>query len=150
AHDSRVKSGGWASSPDFVFCLRPLVELAGKTLTVIGLGAIGRTVADVGRAFGMQVLSAAVPGSPTGGGGGRIALEEALPRSDFVTLHCPLTPLTHHLVGSEFLAGLKRGAILINTGRGALIDETALAAALRSGTLGGAGLDVLEREPPAP
>lgn len=146
AHDRAVKDGRWATSPDFMFCLRPLVELAGKTLTVVGMGAIGSAVADIGRAFGMHVIAAAVPGSTTPG---RVPLHDALALGDVVTLHCPLTPATRHLVNPGTLARMKPGAVLINTGRGALIDEAALLAALEEGRLGGVGLDVLEREPPA-
>lgn len=145
-HDAAVKSGGWARSPDFVFCLQPLTELAGKTLCVLGMGAIGTTVRDAASALGMQVLAAAVPGSVTPG---RVPLAEALPRSDFVTLHCPLTPATARLVDDAFLASMKPGAVLVNAGRGGLVDELALLRALARGTLGGLALDVLEREPPA-
>ncbi|HEX4337023.1 MAG TPA: D-2-hydroxyacid dehydrogenase [Polyangiaceae bacterium] len=145
AHDSRVKEGGWASSPDFVFCLQPLTELAGKTLGVVGMGAIGRTVAGIATALGMKVVAAAVPGSQSEG---RTPLVDALGQSDFVTLHCPLTPATHHLVNDAFLGAMKRTAVLVNTGRGALVDEGALARALDAGTIHGAALDVVEREPP--
>ncbi|HEX4475479.1 MAG TPA: D-2-hydroxyacid dehydrogenase [Polyangiaceae bacterium] len=145
-HDRAVKSGRWAASPDFMFCLRPLVELAGKTLTIVGMGAIGGAVAEIGRAFGMHVIAAAVPGSTTPG---RVPLHDALAQGDVVTLHCPLTPSTRHIVNRDSLARMKPGAVLINTGRGALIDEAALLAALEEGRLGGVGLDVLEREPPA-
>jgi glycerate dehydrogenase len=145
AHDARVKEGGWAASPDFMFCLGPLTELAGKTLTVVGMGAIGGTVANIARAFGMKVLAAAVPGSDSKD---RIPLPSALPASDFVTLHCPLTPATRHLVDASFLARMKRTAVLVNTSRGALVDEAALVTALEAGQIAGAALDVLEREPP--
>ncbi len=145
-HDRAVKDGRWTTSPDFMFCLRPLVELAGKTLTIVGMGAIGGAVAEIGRAFGMRVVAAAVPGSTTPG---RVPLPDALAQADVVTLHCPLTPATRHLVNRDSLARMKRGAVLINTGRGALVDEAALLGALEEGRLGGVGLDVLEREPPA-
>jgi glycerate dehydrogenase len=144
-HGREVKAGGWARSPDFMFRIRPLSELSGKVLTILGMGAIGRRVADIARAFGMQVLAARVPGSTTEE---RVPLDEALAQSDFVSLHCPLTKSTQHLVGARFLANLRRGAVLINTGRGALIDEAALLRALASGALGGAALDVLAAEPP--
>jgi glycerate dehydrogenase len=144
-HDAKVKSGGWAASPDFVFCMQPLVELAEKTITIVGSGSIGRAVAEMARAFGMRVIAAAVPGSSSAN---RMPLDEALEKSDFVTLHCPLTPATRSLVSSAFLGKMKRGAVLINTGRGALVDEAALVRALERGTLGGAALDVLECEPP--
>ena len=149
-HATAVKAGVWAASPDFCFFRQPLVELAGKTLVLVGTGAIGGAVARIGEAFGMRVVRAAVPGAPTRAGEPRTPLADALPVADFVSLHCPLTASTRGLVGAEFLAATKPGAILINTGRGALIDDAALAAALASGHLGGAGLDVLAAEPPPP
>jgi glycerate dehydrogenase len=149
-HSAAVKAGVWAASSDFCFFRQPLVELADKTLVLVGAGAIGGAVARIGEAFGMRVLRAAVPGAPARAGQTRMPLAEALSRADFVSLHCPLTAATRGLVGAGFLAALKPGAILINTGRGALIDDAALAAALASGHLGGAGLDVLDAEPPPP
>jgi glycerate dehydrogenase len=145
-HAAAVKSGAWARSPDFCFFTRELFELSGKTLVVVGSGAIGNAVARIADAFGMRIVRAAVPGSPTTGG--RAPLAEALPGADVVSLHCPLTDATRGLVDAAFLAALKPGAILINTARGALIDEAALVAALASGRLGGVGLDVLSVEPP--
>jgi len=144
-HDARVKRGDWAWSEDFMFTTQPLLELAGRAITIVGMGAIGRAVRDIAHAFGMTVMAASVPGSSTPG---RAPLEDALPGSDVVSLHCPLTPQTKHLVGSAFLNLMKPGAILINTGRGALVDEPALLAALAGGRLAGAGLDVLSVEPP--
>ena len=149
-HNAAVKAGAWAASSDFCFFRQPLVELAGKTLVLVGSGAIGGAVARIGEAFGMRVVRAAVPGAPTRAGEARTPLTEALPLCDFVSLHCPLTAATRGLVGAGFLAAMKPGAILINTGRGALVDDAALAAALASGHLGGAGLDVLTVEPPPP
>jgi glycerate dehydrogenase len=146
-HDADVKAGGWARCPDFSYARKPLHELAGQTLVVIGAGHIGGAVARIGGAFGMTVVRAAVPGSPTPG---RVPLDDALPLADVVTLHCPLTEATRGLCGARFFAALKPGAILINTGRGALVDEAALRAALAGGRLGGAGLDVLGVEPPPP
>ena len=144
-HDAEVKAGRWAAGPDFCFFRQPLTELAGKTLVVIGLGDIGRATARIGEAFGMRVIAAAAPGSATPG---RTALAEALPLADVVSLHCPLTPATNGLVGRDFLAALKPGAIVVNTGRGALIDNRALVESLANGRLGGAALDVLPVEPP--
>jgi glycerate dehydrogenase len=146
-HDMAVKRGAWAASPDFVFFTRPLVELAGKTLVVVGSGAIGGAVARIAAAFGMRVLKAAVPGSPSREA--RTPLAEALPLADIISLHCPLTPATEGMVNAPFLDALKPSAILINTGRGALVNEGALADALAAGRLGGVGLDVLTQEPPA-
>jgi len=145
AHDAAVKRGDWARAPDFMFCLFPTTELAGKTFTVIGLGAIGRAVSQIAEAFGMRVLAGAVPGSASTG---RRPLSEALPESDIVSLHCPLTPSTTRLVDRAFLSRMKPDAILVNTGRGALLDEDAVVAALLSRRLGGVALDVLTREPP--
>ncbi|MFL5307356.1 MAG: D-2-hydroxyacid dehydrogenase [Polyangia bacterium] len=149
-HNASVKAGVWASWSDFCFFRQPLMELAGKTLVLVGAGAIGGAVARIGEAFGMQVIRAAVPGAPSRPGQTRTPLEEALPAGDFVSLHCPLTDRTRGLVNAAFLARMKRGAILLNTSRGGLIDEAALVAALESGRLGGAGLDVLSVEPPPP
>ena len=146
-HDAAVKSGRWAAGPDFCFFQAPLRELAGKTLVVLGLGAIGKAVGRIGAAFGMKVLAAAVPGSTSED---RVPLDQALPLADVVTLHCPLAPATRAMVNREFLATLKPGAILINTSRGPIVDENALLDALAAGRLDGVGLDVLDREPPLP
>lgn len=144
-HSDAVKAGAWASSPDFMFTLGPVVELRGKVLGVVGLGAIGRRVAVLAEALGMRVLAARVPGSDTPG---RAPLHAVLAQCDFVSLHCPLTPMTRALVSDEFLGAMRPGAVLVNTGRGDLVDEAALRRALASGRLGGAALDVLSREPP--
>lgn len=140
-HDASVRDGGWAAQPDFCYTLAPLIELSGKTLGVIGLGHIGRRVAEVGRAFGMNVIhhSRSDAGLP---------LEAVFRQCDFLTLHCPLTSDTHHLINATTLGWMKSTAFLVNTGRGDLIDECALADALRAGSVAGAGLDVLQREPP--
>ena len=115
------------------------LELRGATLGIVGLGRIGEAVARRARGFGMHVFHT------TSRGG--IPLEELLARSDVVTLHCPLTAATRHLIDARRLAQMKRGAILINTARGPVVDEAALVVALESGHLGGAGLDVFENEP---
>ena len=146
AHSAAVKRGDWARSPDFCFFLKPLRELAGRRLVILGLGAIGQAVARIGRGFGLSIIAAAVPGSPVTAD--RVPLPEALPQADLVTLHCPLTPATQRLVDARFLAALPPGAVLINTSRGGLIDLPALQASLNAGHLGGVGLDVLDREPP--
>ena len=146
-HSAAVKAGAWARTPDFCFFQRPLIEWAGKTLVIVGLGAIGRAVARIAAGFGMTVIAAAVPGSSSSG---RTPLAEALPRADAVTLHCPLTPATERLVDARFLAQLRPGAMLVNTSRGGLIDEPALVAALAAGHLGAVALDVLGQEPPPP
>ena len=144
-HSARVKAGDWAACLDFCFFTKPLSELAGKTLVIVGQGAIGGALARMASAFGMRVIPAAVPGSATPG---RMPLDQALPQADVVSLHCPLTPATQGLVNAAFLTRLKRGALLINTGRGPLLDESAVVQALASGQLGGLGIDVLSKEPP--
>jgi glycerate dehydrogenase len=144
-HSQAVKAGRWTSVEDFCFFLRPLPELSGKTLVIIGYGAIGKSVARIGKGFGMNVVLAAVPESTTAG---RTPLSEALRGADVVSLHCPLTPETTNLVDERFLRTLKPGAILINTSRGGLINEADLVRALDEGRLGGVGLDVLGQEPP--
>jgi glycerate dehydrogenase len=149
AHSAAVKAGRWAASPDFCFFEQPLVELAGKTMAVIGTGSIGSAVARIAEAFGMHVLRAAVPGAPVRPGVSRVRMTDALAEADVVSLHCPLTSLTRGLVDATFLRAMKPKAILINTGRGALINEADLRAALAAGRLGGVGLDVLATEPPA-
>jgi glycerate dehydrogenase len=146
-YDAAVKAGQWAASPDFSFLRGPLPGLAGKTMVILGLGAIGGAVGRIAAAFGMKVLPAAVPGGTTTG---RVPLPQALAAADVLSLHCPLTPATAGMVNAEFLRKLRPGAILINTSRGGLIDESDLAAALSSGHLGGAALDVLTQEPPPP
>jgi glycerate dehydrogenase len=147
-HGVAVKAGAWSASPDFCFFRQPLVELAGKTLVVIGTGSIGGAVARIGEAFGMHVLRAAVPGAPPRPGVQRVRLDQALAEGDVVSLHCPLTPATRGLVDAQFLAAMKPRALLINTSRGLLVNEADLLAALAAGRLGGVALDVLAVEPP--
>ncbi len=147
-HADKVREGKWAASPDFSFTEQPLVELAGKTMGIVGYGAIGKKVADIARAFGMQVvITGREPRNEEGTTW--VELDELFRYSDVVSLHCPLTEQTHQLVNRQRLALMKPTAYLINTGRGPLIDEPALAAALTAGQLAGAGLDVLSDEPPA-
>jgi glycerate dehydrogenase len=138
-----VRQGRWSAGPDFCYWDQPLVELAGQTLGVVGMGRIGTAVARIGEAFGMRVLSHRRRPDPAS-----VPLEQLLQESDVVSLHCPLTPATRGLIDTAHLRCMKPGALLINTGRGALINEVDLAAALASGQLGGAGLDVLSLEPP--
>jgi len=150
-HGDLVHQGRWSASPDFCFWEGELIELAGRTLGVVGLGRIGQAVASIGRAFGMEVLACRRPGqASTQGGIPTVDLPTLLARSDVVSLHCPLTDATRGLIDASRLATMPRGALLLNTGRGALVQEHDLAAALHSGHLGGAGLDVLSVEPPAP
>jgi glycerate dehydrogenase len=145
-YDRALKAGAWERSSRFTMLNQPVRELAGRTLGIVGFGTLGRAVARVGEAFGMQVLVANRAGGAREPG--RVDLDELLPRADVLTLHCPITPATRHLIGRAQLACMKADAILINTARGALIDAAALAEALRAGRLGGAAIDVLEEEPP--
>lgn len=140
----------WAQSPIFTRLDYPVTELAGKTLGIVGLGSIGRAVARIGAAFGMEVVAYAREGSEAAGEIPRLAPDEFFARADAITLHCPLTPETRHFVKAETLAKMKPGVFLINTGRGDLVHEPDLVAALREGRLGGAAVDVLTPEPPSP
>ncbi|MCW8125103.1 D-2-hydroxyacid dehydrogenase [Microbulbifer halophilus] len=145
-YNADVKRGRWSQSPVFCRLDYPVMELAGKKLGVIGYGDLGQKVALLAEALGMKVLIAE---SFTGEKKpGRMPLAELLSEADAISLHCPLTEQTDKLVDADFLAALKPGSFLINTARGGLVDEPALADALRSGHLGGAALDVLSQEPP--
>ena len=143
-----VRNGAWQAQGNFCLLNHPIAELAGKTMGIVGFGELGRAVARVAECFGMKVLVAQRPGSKSPQSG-RLPLHELLPRVDVLSLHIPLADNTRNLIGSMELQMLKRGAFLINTSRGGIVDEQALAGSLRSGHLGGAGLDVLGREPPA-
>ena len=141
-----VQSGGWSQAGRFSVFPYPIRELSGRVFGIVGLGALGRATARVAESFGMKVEIANRPD------GGRVAsrsdLDDLLPRLDVLSLHCPLTDATRGLVSRARLARMKPDAVLINTARGALVDTAALAEALKAGRLGGAGIDVLEREPP--
>jgi glycerate dehydrogenase len=145
-HAAAALDGRWAASDQFCVLDFPFRELAGKTLGVVGYGELGRGVARVAEALGMRVLVAQRPGGPPAPG--RVALDDLLAASDVVTLHVPLAANTRGLVGRAELALMRPDALLINTARGGLVDEAALADALRAGRLGGAGVDVLAVEPP--
>jgi glycerate dehydrogenase len=145
-YDRFSKSGEWGRAGQFSVFPYPIRELKGRTMGIVGYGALGQGVAAVARAFGMQVLVANRPGGQRHPD--RADLADLLPRVDVLSLHCPLTPATRGLVGRDELALMKPDAVLINTARGALVDAAALAEALREGRLGGAGIDVLEQEPP--
>jgi len=148
AHSADVHAGNWVKNPDFNYTLGPTHELAGKTLGIVGYGMIGRETAKIARAFGMRVLAVPHRPSPPEEGVELMTLETMLPQADFVTLHCPLTEETRGIVNVRTLGLMKPGAYLINTARGPLVEEAALAAALRSGHLAGAAADVLSTEPP--
>jgi glycerate dehydrogenase len=146
-HAQSVRARRWAASPDFCYWDYPLIELEGLTLGVVGHGRIGRAVAELARAFGMRVLAYS-RSKRSGEGVGFVDLETLLRTSDVVSLHCPLTPETEKIIDRERLALMKPTAFLVNTSRGGLIDEAALADALNAERLAGAGLDVLSHEPP--
>ncbi len=148
-HAESVRAGDWQRSEDFSYFREPLVELDGKVLGIVGLGAIGSRVATLGDALGMRVLS--TPSRRRSAAHARVRtapLDEIFAESDVLTLHCPLTPDTVGLVSEQRLRAMKPSALLVNTARGKLVDEAALARALREGRLAGAALDVLSTEPP--
>jgi glycerate dehydrogenase len=148
-HARGVAAGRWSRSPDFCYWDFPLVELAGLTIGLVGFGRIGRATAQVALAMGMKVL--AFDKMPVALAGVQfVPLDNLFRQSDVVSLHCPLTPETENLVNAERLATMKRSAYVINTSRGPLVDEPALAAALHAGQIAAAGLDVLSTEPPPP
>jgi glycerate dehydrogenase len=148
-HARAVREGRWAKCPDFCFWDVPLVELEGLTMGIVGFGRIGQATGAVARALGMKVIAFS-PEFPLGERDGAriVTLEELLRQSDVVSLHCPLTPETKGLINRERLALMKPSAFLVNTSRGPLVDEEALAEALDAGRIAGAGLDVLSVEPP--
>lgn len=141
-----VDAGLWQQAKQFCLLDYPIVELEGKTLGLLGHGELGGAVARLAEAFGMRVVLGAIPGRPARAD--RVPLDELLPQIDALTLHCPLNEHTRHIIGARELALLKPGAFVVNTARGGLIDEQALADALRGGHLGGAATDVLSVEPP--
>lgn len=148
-HAALVRQGRWNTAPDFCFWEGDQVELAGLTLGVVGFGAIGQAVARIARAFEMRVL--VQTRRPAPGAWPEVTFVERpalFAQADVVSLHCPLTEETRGVINAATLAAMKPGAYLINTGRGPLVDETALAAALHAGQIAGAGLDVLSQEPP--
>lgn len=149
-HDKTVHDGKWAACPDFCYWDTPQMELAGKTMGIIGFGRIGQAVGRIANAMGMKVLAY----SRTRRDGKEIAtyvdLDTLLAHSDIVSLHCPLFPETQNLINSDTIAKMKDGAILLNTSRGQVIDETAVANALISGKLRGAAMDVVSEEPISP
>lgn len=150
-HAERVTNGAWQNSKDFCFWDSELIELDGLTLGIVGLGNIGRAVARIAQTFGMKVMAYSSKSVETLAEMGiqkAASYEDIFRTADVVSLHCPLNAQTKHLVNAERLALMKPSAILINTGRGPLIDEQALADALNSGRIYAAGVDVLTQEPP--
>jgi glycerate dehydrogenase len=147
AYRDSVAAGEWQASGQFTLVSHPIRDLHGSTLGIVGEGAIGQAVANLGRAFGMQVLFSAHKGS-TGMGPLYTPFEEVLERADVLTLHCPLTPATRGLIGDAEFARMARRPLVINTARGGLIDEAALVRALEGGLVAGAAVDAVTAEPP--
>lgn len=145
-YQQAVGDGAWQQASQFCLLDFPIMELQGKTLGLLGHGELGSAVGKLAEAFGMRVLLGQLPGRPAQTN--RLSLDELLPQVDALSLHCPLTEQTRNLIGARELALMKPQALLINTARGGLVDEQALADALRAGQLGGAALDVLSEEPP--
>ncbi len=142
-HSRSVHAGRWSSCPDFCFWDSPLIELSGKTMGIIGYGRIGRRVAEIARCFGMKVIAwTRTPKDPE-----CVSLEQLLQESDVISLHCPLFPETQGLINKNTISQMKDGVILINTSRGPVIQDADLAAALQSGKIYAAGLDVAAVEP---
>lgn len=154
-HDEAVRAGEWCRSPDFSFWKSAPIELVGRVMGIVGFGRIGRRVAELARAFGMEVIVSShaprsTPAPEPRGGPRRAPIEDLLAQADVVTLHCPLTPENAALVNGSFIALMKRTAFFINTARGGLVDEVALGEALRAGRIAGAALDVVSVEPMRP
>ena len=144
------RNGRWSYNPDFVYWDTPLIELAGKTMGIVGLGNIGMKVAQLARCFGMEVYAfTSKASSLLPEGIQKTTFEGLLAVSDILTLHCPLNRSTCEIINAASIAKMKQGALLINTGRGPLVNEADVAEALRSGHLGGYGADVMCQEPPA-
>ncbi len=146
SYQRALEQGEWQKASQFCLLDAPIVELAGKTLGIVGYGELGHAVAKLAEAFGMKVLIAALPNRPADAS--RAPFAELLPQVDFLTLHCPLTEDTHHLISHTELDTMKSSAFLINCARGGIVDEAALAEALRAGKIAGAATDVLTVEPP--
>jgi glycerate dehydrogenase len=151
-HTEATRAGEWSRAEDFSFWKTPLVELADKTIGLIGLGQIGRRVAEIALALKMQVVAADAIRSPVPDWPGFrwCDVDELLAQADVVSLHCPLLPQTQNIINAKSLAKMKPSAVLINTSRGPLVVEQDLADALNDGRIAGAAVDVLSREPPSP
>ncbi len=145
-YDRAVQQGNWQKADQFCLLDFPIIELAGKTLGIVGYGELGQAVAHLAKAFGMKIMIGALPNRPMVAE--RVAFSEMLAQVDFLSLHCPLTEDTRDLLNHESLAQMKASAFVINCARGGVVNETALAEALRSGKIAGAATDVLTVEPP--
>ena len=149
-HSDSVHNGDWCCSADFCYWHTPQMELAGKTMGIIGFGRIGRAVGVIAKAFGMRVIAYNRSRCPGGEAIGEyVDMETLLTQSDVISLHCPLTPQTDGIINAKTIAQMKDGAILLNTARGALVNERDLAVALTEGKLRGAAVDVVTQEPMA-
>lgn len=146
-HQQAIRHGDWQHSEQFCLLDYPMRELNGLTLGIIGYGELGKAVAGTAKCFGLNILISQRPGSDRIEAG-RVALDTLLVEADIVSLHCPLAENTRHLIGARELGLMKPDALLINTARGGIVDDTALAQAITEGRLGGAGIDVLAEEPP--
>ena len=151
-HSDAVKNGEWSNCPDFCFWKKTLTELSGKTIGIVGFGKIGGAVADIAEAYKMNII--ALSGHVTDQSARRNFrwaknLDDLAENADIITFHCPLTKETEKIVNADFLSKCKKTAFIINTSRGPVVDEKALADALNSGEIAGAGVDVLSTEPPA-
>lgn len=149
-HNRSVKQGDWAACPDFCYSNYPLIELAGKTLGIIGYGRIGRRTAQIARAFGMKVVAFDEYPGENNEEVALVSLDELFGCSDVISLHCPLFPSTEGMICKENLNKMKDGVLLINTSRGPLVKEEDLAQALHSGKVAGAAVDVVFTEPISP
>lgn len=146
AYRQALQQGAWQASPHFCLLDYPMPPIAGSTLAILGYGTLGQAVAQLARQVSMQILLAEQPNAPIREG--RVSFEQALAQADVLSLHCPLTEQTRHLMNAERLQQMKSTALLINTARGGIVDEVALVQALKAGWIGGAGIDVLAKEPP--
>lgn len=148
-HSNEVRQGKWSSAPDFCFTSTPLIELANLTMGIVGYGNIAQSTIKIAQALGMKILvhTRTIPKEKVEGVS-FVSTDELFKKSDVISLHCPLTDQTKHMINKTSLALMKKSAIVINTGRGPLIDEDALAQALNENRIFGAGLDVLSQEPP--
>ena len=147
-HARTVRDGRWTNCPDFCYWDYPLIELDGLTMGIVGLGRIGGAVAELAKAFRLNLLATSSTPGQSSPGIQFVELESLFRQSDVVSLHCPLTPRTNNLVNAKRLALMKPTAFLLNTSRGGLVEEQALADALNSGRIAGAAVDVLSLEPP--
>lgn len=147
-HSNAVKEGEWSDCQDWCFWKHPLMELSGKTMGIIGFGRIGQAVGQLAKAFGMEVLAYDPYERESGKAiAAYVTRDQLLARADVISLHCPLFPDTKGIIGRETIGKMKDGVIILNTSRGPLVDEEALAEALNSGKVYAAGLDVVSEEP---